>query len=369
VLDDPVRGRRLLEQVRYRTGLLVERRPGVFAFAHLTFQEYLAAQAIHEGNRLGLGANDLVDGQDDPRWQEVIALYCGITTDAAALGVIRGLIEQPNTRSLGTVISEAYRAAQGRIGKDKGLRARVLERIALSPSSGPNIAMEPFPEDEVAPVANHCLGIMSGSGSLSESFWWLLDHGDKLDIALQLEKLVDWRKMDPRPLSELIFHVHRNQTDDALGWMRQHREIYFAPPPSFNDSEQYGSQGDIALMGLAGLKGAFNPLIVMDILPSIFQAILNSKNSYIYTHHGYLYNLFGRKKWQQLQSGDLTGIDPELIPLARELSNSLQEAHLKLMPVIEPESPQQSIEDWIAHLESLSQTPNPSHQKPPEAPQ
>ena len=45
---DPAEGRadRLFEQIRQRTGLLVERRPEIYAFAHLTFQEYLAASAV-----------------------------------------------------------------------------------------------------------------------------------------------------------------------------------------------------------------------------------------------------------------------------------------------------------------------------------
>jgi predicted NACHT family NTPase len=54
VLDDPERVAKLLEHIRYRTGLLLERRPDVFGFAHLTFQEYLAARAIHEGTDLAL---------------------------------------------------------------------------------------------------------------------------------------------------------------------------------------------------------------------------------------------------------------------------------------------------------------------------
>ncbi len=45
-LQDKSRARKLLEHLRYRTGLLVERRPGVFAFAHLTFQEYLGQSML-----------------------------------------------------------------------------------------------------------------------------------------------------------------------------------------------------------------------------------------------------------------------------------------------------------------------------------
>lgn len=69
VLGDAARARALLEHVRYRTGLLLERRPHVFAFAHLTFQEYLAARAVHEGNKLDIDAPRLVREHDDGRWQ------------------------------------------------------------------------------------------------------------------------------------------------------------------------------------------------------------------------------------------------------------------------------------------------------------
>jgi Predicted NTPase (NACHT family) len=61
VLGDPDRAERLLEHIRYRSGLLIERRAGMFAFAHLTFQEYLTAQAVYEGNRLGIDARRLAE--------------------------------------------------------------------------------------------------------------------------------------------------------------------------------------------------------------------------------------------------------------------------------------------------------------------
>lgn len=78
VFADPVRAEELREHIRYRTGLLLERRQGIFAFAHLTFQEYLAARAVYEGNRLDIQAERLVREHEDDRWKEVIALYCGL---------------------------------------------------------------------------------------------------------------------------------------------------------------------------------------------------------------------------------------------------------------------------------------------------
>ena len=75
VFDDRERAIRLLEHIRLRTGLLLERRPGVFAFAHLTFQEYLAALAVREGNLGNVDAAHLVKQHGDGRWKEVIALY------------------------------------------------------------------------------------------------------------------------------------------------------------------------------------------------------------------------------------------------------------------------------------------------------
>lgn len=41
-LQDKARARRLLDHLRQRSGLFLERRPGVFAFAHLSFQEFLS---------------------------------------------------------------------------------------------------------------------------------------------------------------------------------------------------------------------------------------------------------------------------------------------------------------------------------------
>ncbi|CAM5554423.1 hypothetical protein SANTM175S_07771 [Streptomyces antimycoticus] len=54
-----------------RTGLLVEREPGQFSFAHQTFQEYLAASHIHHN-----GSGHLLEGRiSDAWWRESILLW------------------------------------------------------------------------------------------------------------------------------------------------------------------------------------------------------------------------------------------------------------------------------------------------------
>ena len=57
-----------------RSGLLVERRPGVFAFPHRTFQEYLAGIQLSEGNFVSKAAAKAGIGD---YWREVILLAVG----------------------------------------------------------------------------------------------------------------------------------------------------------------------------------------------------------------------------------------------------------------------------------------------------
>ncbi|MCK6560869.1 HEAT repeat domain-containing protein [bacterium] len=64
-----------VDEIRERSGLLVERGPDVFSFSHLTFQEYLSASHVCRNSKESL----LLDHVNDDRWHEVILLYCGMT--------------------------------------------------------------------------------------------------------------------------------------------------------------------------------------------------------------------------------------------------------------------------------------------------
>ncbi len=116
-LGDAGRARELLAHARQRAGLLVERRAGVFAFAHLTFQEYLAALAVYEGNDRGVSIEGVVGECRDGRWAEVIPLLCGIVRTPRARQILDALIDVDGDPA-GALILEAFLAAGQEVRDD-----------------------------------------------------------------------------------------------------------------------------------------------------------------------------------------------------------------------------------------------------------
>lgn len=83
----------IVREIRDRSGLLVERRPGAFAFSHLTFQEYLTA--LDYARR----SEQLLEHLDDPWWHEVIALAAG-SPGCDPGGIIRALLHKKDLDSI-----------------------------------------------------------------------------------------------------------------------------------------------------------------------------------------------------------------------------------------------------------------------------
>jgi formylglycine-generating enzyme required for sulfatase activity len=82
--ETPFRPQDFLDEVIEDSGLVRERALRRYGFSHLTLQEYFAARGA---DRLGAeqGAALLEPHLADPRWHEVILLYCGLADDAALL--------------------------------------------------------------------------------------------------------------------------------------------------------------------------------------------------------------------------------------------------------------------------------------------
>ena len=77
------RAQQFLKLIIERAGLLVERENGVYAFSHLTFQEYLAARAIADRDDF---VKFTLDHLHDPWWQEVVLLEVGHVSDVRHYG-------------------------------------------------------------------------------------------------------------------------------------------------------------------------------------------------------------------------------------------------------------------------------------------
>src|SRR6185369_3488297 len=249
VLRDTDQALKLLEHVRYRSGLLLERRPGVFAFAHLTFQEYLAARAIHEGNHLGLDSQRLVSEHADARWKEVIALYCGLAPSSSATAVIRGLVNQSNSDVLSSVLAEAYLSCGAEVQKDSDLRMRVLERIARAPVSSTGSELPRFPADEIVPIANRVVGCTELVAEVSEAYTWLADNRPQIQGDVLLERLKRWRDLNPFDVGELNSLLHQGGSDDVLQELSAEVAMYESAGPKF-PRRNYNTQAEVADFGL-----------------------------------------------------------------------------------------------------------------------
>ncbi len=273
VLKDRGRAQKLLEHIRYRTGLLIERRTGVFAFAHLTFQEYLAARAVYEGNHLKIDVNHLALEHTDGRWNEVIALYCGLASAKATREMIEALIEQPNSRALAPVLAEAFLSSTLELTQDTKLRRKVLERIAICPGV---TQLNRFAVEEVEPIANSLVGKANTDSEMSEAYFWLEEHVSSINES-QLEKyLKTWRTLTPIQTCELVYLIHRHGTDKLVAAVANDPHVYKAQGPTFQFGLTYASQAEIALLGLS--RSSLDGPGISKALLEILRVIAQQKN-------------------------------------------------------------------------------------------
>jgi hypothetical protein len=253
VLRHASRAEALLEHIRYRTGLLLERRPGIFAFAHLTFQEYLAAQAVLEGNRLGIHDQWLARQHPDGRWNEVIALFCGSASAPTARRMIELLVEQPDSAVLGQVLTEAYLAANCQVTQDAELRRRVIARVASAPERtqvGDKCTLDRFPDAEVAPLANEYLGVAHNElGLTTAAYRWLFLHRTCIDWHAVAPRITTDNHRNSTQVAELMHLAHSWGPPWVLADVTARPELYAMAGPKL-ETRSYTMQSEVALLGL-----------------------------------------------------------------------------------------------------------------------
>jgi hypothetical protein len=97
-------------------GLLVERESGLYSFAHLTFQEYLAASHIRDKNLVEI----LVDSVDDVWWRETTLLYAA---HSDADPIVRACLSSGGVTALSLAFDHALQGSE----LSPELRARLDE--------------------------------------------------------------------------------------------------------------------------------------------------------------------------------------------------------------------------------------------------
>jgi energy-coupling factor transporter ATP-binding protein EcfA2 len=107
----------LVDHIRDQTGLLVEQRPGVFGFAHLVFQEFLAAD-----HAAAAGKPDwMLKRAGDEQWSEVIPLYAGVA-EGSCETLVRALLQEDR-------LAEAGRCVAAAVELGPSLREQVISRL------------------------------------------------------------------------------------------------------------------------------------------------------------------------------------------------------------------------------------------------
>lgn len=228
VLKNSARAESLLKHIRYRTGLLLERRPGIFAFAHLTFQEYLTARAVYEGNLAGINVGQLIREHNDPRWQEVIALYCGLAPAAAVRPVIEALVAVEEVRA--GLLAEAYLSAAPELTQDKELRQRVMFAVAKAKSNWDvDFTQNRFTQEEFALVANEAMG--QSRHFTSHMYQWLYTHPSLIDFPRIVQLLGRPSAISPQGITELNLLIHVHGSDEILAQVARRPALYTLPGP------------------------------------------------------------------------------------------------------------------------------------------
>ena len=110
-----------IKHIRDDCGLLVEKEVGEYEFAHLSFQEYLAAVQISESNQ----ENILIDNIDKTWWSETIRLYAAQAKDAT--NIVNAVINMSSPSINSFLVIADYEEEGWRI--DRQVRQQLVSKL------------------------------------------------------------------------------------------------------------------------------------------------------------------------------------------------------------------------------------------------
>jgi formylglycine-generating enzyme required for sulfatase activity/energy-coupling factor transporter ATP-binding protein EcfA2 len=177
---------RFLSVIQERTGLLIARAEGTYAFSHLTFQEYLAALHVAGGDdyvRYTLGRSA------DAWWREVILLeagYLGTQNKERTTRLIRAIADAKQEPALYhnlVLAAECVRdAGASRIvgNLENELRRRIQDELEKPAARGPLASLRTlFTRGMTAQAAaTRRIAAAEALGKIGGNRFWSLPHGE-----------------------------------------------------------------------------------------------------------------------------------------------------------------------------------------------
>ncbi|MEN8166999.1 MAG: SUMF1/EgtB/PvdO family nonheme iron enzyme [Pseudomonadota bacterium] len=250
--------------IRERTGLLVARGEGVYAFSHLTFQEYLAALALAAQDAY---REDTLQYVSKPWWHEVILLEAGYLSTQSQQRTTRLIKAIADQRSTADVYGNLVLAAEclrdvgsGRV--TGGLQQEVMERLRKGVEAPPPFisrfikSMGTRGWIEQRSRAMEAL-VRAGGGFWSKpfgepewvnipagEFWMGSDLRDFIEMSLQKLSLPDYRiARVPVTNAQYFLFIQDSGHDVPLHWEEErppkglegHPVVYV----SFDDAKAY----------------------------------------------------------------------------------------------------------------------------------
>lgn len=270
----------LLQHIQHRTGLLLERRPRVYAFAHLTFQEYLAALAVDQGNEVGVTREHLLREYQDIRWREVLPLLCGLSSRNVIRKSLGQLMSSPATRELAAVLNDSYFASVREVGRDKALRRQVLATILQLPE-GVGTVFRGFDKGELTVEANRVVGCAAGPAGLSNAFRWLQRHPGEVDSKGLFARLHQWKRMNPFALGDCVYLLHSCAPIESLAQWSSGRDCYRSTGPEFSHGMAYGTQGAIALLAMLSRELRVLDKHATEVLIAILNSLTECEDAFV----------------------------------------------------------------------------------------
>jgi hypothetical protein len=272
----------LLGHVLNRAGLLTERTPGVLSFAHLTFQEYLAALAIRDENRQGLSVATLAEELGDMWWLEVILLYGRIAPPPLVRQLFSAFFAaRPRFHGVGhdesklltrfEILLSAYQTTSPEIRDTPDFRRELLCHLLASPIQNAvgfhdlNILLSTFRGKrdplKVFAFTEIAEAIRSGNG-LGEiehprpRFWtwatfWLFGNPTYWNPDFDRHVLDNWRNYPPSAVRQSICRYYGLSPLEELAQFGIRPELWRA---RLSDDPRFAGilQAEAAMAGLSG---------------------------------------------------------------------------------------------------------------------